>query len=177
VNAFRDNVNFSASPNGDHIGAVFGPTLMGVRRRGARQAAQHRGAGIRRPEAQALLPTITRNTMALIEKFTETHARRIAETRGRRRRDRHRRRLRHPAAAPTSSSTCWTCRQEAHEMFHEWYPAMMKRINGRAGPAHQGQAGQCEYHAYLDRSSRRAAAIPATTCSRARVVAEVGRRG
>ena len=28
VNCFRDTENFSASPNGDHIGQVFGPTLM-----------------------------------------------------------------------------------------------------------------------------------------------------
>ena len=28
MNIFADTGSFSASPNGDHIGAVFGPTLM-----------------------------------------------------------------------------------------------------------------------------------------------------
>ena len=78
VNIFRDTANFSASPNGEHIGQVFGPTLMeydGQDHIKLRNIVAPQFVGMR---LTALLPTIQRNAMALIHKFTEKHARRIA---------------------------------------------------------------------------------------------------
>ncbi len=146
---FADTENFSASPNGDHIGAVFGPTLMEY------DGDEHRKLrGIVAPEfvgmkLKHLLPIVQKNAMALIEKFTRQNAIRIA----------------------TEASTkgeidivddfatrlplnvildVLDLPQEAHEMFHQWYPAMMNGING--GPALRvlGQQANAEYHAYLD---------------------------
>lgn len=149
VSTFRDNENFSASPNGDHIGAVFGPTLMEY------DGAEHaKLRNIVAPEfvgrkLAALLPTITRNTMALIEKFTAKNARRIAE--------------RAADAGEIDIVDDFATRlplnvildvldlpQEGHEMFHEWYPAMMNGINGGADLRMKGQQANAEYHAYLD---------------------------
>lgn len=149
VNAFRDNVNFSASPNGDHIGAVFGPTLMeydGEEHAKLRNIVAPEFVGLK---LKALLPTITRNAMALIEKFTEKHARRIAAE-----------------AADVGEIDIvddFATRlplnvildvldlpQEAHEMFHRWYPAMMNGINGGPDLRIKGKAANAEYHAYLD---------------------------
>jgi cytochrome P450 len=149
VNTFRDNVNFSASPNGEHIGAVFGPTLMeydGEEHAKLRNIVAPQFVGLK---LKALLPIVQRNTMALIEKFTEKHARRIAE--------------RAADAGEIDIVDDFATRlplnvildvlglpQEAHEMFHKWYPAMMNGING--GPALRvaGQKANAEYHAYLD---------------------------
>lgn len=149
VNLFKDTENFSASPNGDHIGQVFGPTLMeydGEDHRKLRNIVAPEFAG---RKLTALLPTVQRNTMALIEKFAEQHARRIAET----------------AAATGEIDVVddFATRlplnvildvldlpQEAHEMFHDWYPAMMNGINGGPELRVKGQAANAEYHAYLD---------------------------
>lgn len=149
VDAFRDNVNYSASPNGEHIGAVFGPTLMeydGLEHRKLRNLVAPQFVGMK---LDALLPTISRNAMALIERFTEIHARRISE--------------RAAAIGEIDIVDDFATRlplnvildvlglpQEAHEMFHQWYPAMMNGING--GPDHRrlGRAANAEYHAYLD---------------------------
>lgn len=149
VNIFRDTENFSASPNGDHIGQVFGPTLMeydGEDHRKLRNIVAPEFAG---RKLTALLPTVQRNTMALIEKFAEKHARRLAET-----------------AAETGEIDIvddFATRlplnvildvldlpQEAHEMFHDWYPEMMNGINGGPELRVKGKAANAEYHAYLD---------------------------
>lgn len=149
VNLFKDTENFSASPNGDHIGQVFGPTLMeydGEDHRKLRNIVAPEFVG---RKLQGLLPTVQGNTMALIEKFTEQHARRIAEE----------------AAATGEIDVVddFATRlplnvildvldlpQEAHEMFHDWYPAMMNGINGGPELRVAGQAANAEYHAYLD---------------------------
>ncbi len=149
VNVFRDTENFSASPNGEHIGQVFGPTLMeydGQEHIKLRNIVAPQFVGMK---LTALLPTIQRNAMALIRKFTETHARRIAAT----------------AAAKGEIDIVddFATRlplnvildvldlpQEAHEMFHDWYPAMMNGINGGPALRIEGQKANAEYHAYLD---------------------------
>ena len=149
VNCFRDTENFSASPNGDHIGQVFGPTLMeydGEQHRKLRNIVAPQFAG---RKLQALLPTVSRNTMALIEKFAQEHAARIAES-----------------AAEVGEIDIvddFATRlplnvildvldlpQEAHEMFHDWYPAMMNGISGGPELRIAGQKANAEYHAYLD---------------------------
>ncbi|MGA0840840.1 MAG: cytochrome P450 [Pseudomonadales bacterium] len=146
---FRDQENFSASPNGDHIGAVFGPTLMeydGPDHAKLRNIVAPEFVGL---NLKALLPVITRNTMALIEKFTAQQARRIAEQ-----------------ALSTGVIDIvddFATRlplnvildvldlpQEAHEVFHTWYPAMMNGINGGPQLRIEGQRANAEYHAYLD---------------------------
>lgn len=149
VRTFRDNVNFSASPNGDHIGAVFGPTLMeydGEEHAKLRNIVAPEFVG---RKLQALLPVVTRNTMALIEKFTASNARRIAE--------------RAADAGEIDIVDDFATRlplnvildvldlpQEAHDMFHAWYPAMMNGINGGPELRIRGQQANAEYHAYLD---------------------------
>jgi pulcherriminic acid synthase len=149
VNIFRDNVNFSASPNGEHIGAVFGPTLMeydGERHTKLRNIVAPQFVGLK---LNALLPIVQRNAMALIRKFTEKHARRIAAE-----------------VAPRGEIDIvddFATRlplnvildvldlpQEAHEMFHTWYPSMMNGINGGPELRIAGQKANAEYHAYLD---------------------------
>ena len=149
VACFRDNDNFSASPNGDHIGQVFGPTLMeydGEEHRKLRNIVAPQFAGLK---LQALLPTVSRNTMSLVEKFTQKHAERIAET-----------------ASETGEIDIvddFATRlplnvildvldlpQEAHEMFHKWYPAMMNGISGGPELRIAGKEANAEYHAYLD---------------------------
>ena len=149
VNAFKDTENFSASPNGLSIGAVFGPTLMeydGQEHTKLRNIVAPEFVGLK---LKALLPVVTRNTMALIEKFTATQAQRIA------------------ASAAESGEIdivddfatrlplnvildVLDLPQEAHEMFHQWYPAMMNGINGGPELRARGVAANAEYHAYLD---------------------------
>tara|TARA_Y100000588_G_scaffold333597_1_gene372590 strand:+ start:29 stop:1294 length:1266 start_codon:yes stop_codon:yes gene_type:complete len=147
--AFRDLESYSAQPNALGIGAVFGPTLMeydGEQHNKLRNIVAPEFVG---RKLDALLPVIERNSMALIEKYTEKHARRIAE-----------------AAVKTGQIDIvddFATRlplnvildvldlpQDAHEMFHEWYPAMM---NGIGGPPDIRQAGikaNQEYHEYLE---------------------------
>lgn len=149
VNLFKDTENFSASPNGDHIGQVFGPTLMeydGEDHRKLRNIVAPEFAG---RKLTALLPTVQRNTMSLIERFAEKNARRLAEE----------------AAATGEIDVVddFATRlplnvildvldlpQEAHEMFRDWYPAMMNGINGGPELRIKGKAANAEYHAYLD---------------------------
>lgn len=149
VNTFRDNVNFSASPNGEHIGAVFGPTLMeydGQDHIKLRNIVAPQFVGMK---LTALLPIIQRNAMALIKKFTEKHARILAQKAASKGEidivDDFATRLPLNVILDVLDLP-----QEAHEMFHDWYPAMMNGING--GPALRiaGQKANAEYHAYLD---------------------------
>lgn len=149
VNAFRDNETFSASPNGDHIGAVFGPTLMeydGEDHAKLRNIVAPQFVGLK---LKALLPIITRNTMALIEKFTASHARRIAEQAARTGEidivDDFATRLPLNVILDVLDLP-----QDAHDMFHRWYPAMMNGINGGPALRIEGQKANAEYHAYLD---------------------------
>jgi cytochrome P450 len=68
MNIFADTENFSASPNGDHIGAVFGPTLMefdGEEHRKLRGVVAPEFVGMK---LQSLLPIVQRNAMALVQK-------------------------------------------------------------------------------------------------------------
>ncbi len=149
VNTFRDTENFSASPNGEHIGQVFGPTLMeydGDDHTGLRNIVAPQFVG---RNLTALLPTVARNTMALIEKFTKKQAQRIGDE-----------------ASKTGEIDIvddFATRlplnvildvldlpQEAHDMFHEWYPAMMNGINGGPEWRIKGKKANAEYHDYLD---------------------------
>jgi pulcherriminic acid synthase len=149
VNGFRDTENFSASPNGESIGAVFGPTLMeydGDDHTKLRNIVAPQFVG---KKLKALLPTVGRNAMALINAFTELHARRIAGQAA--------------AVGEIDIVDDFATRlplnvildvldlpQEAHEMFHQWYPAMMNGINGGPELRALGVAANAEYHAYLD---------------------------
>ncbi len=149
VNCFRDNENFSASPNGDHIGQVFGPTLMefdGEEHRKLRNNVAPQFAG---QKLQALLPIVQSNTMALIKRFTEQQAAHIA--------------VQASKTGEIDIVDDFATRlplnvildvldlpQEAHEMFHQWYPAMMNGINGGPDLRLAGQKANAEFHAYLD---------------------------
>jgi len=149
VNVFKDTENFSASPNGESIGAVFGPTLMeydGSEHTKLRNIVAPEFVGLK---LKGLLPIIQRNAMALIEKFTRKHARRIAEEAS--------------ATGVIDIVDDFATRlplnvildvldlpQEAHEMFHQWYPAMMNGIGGDAATRAKGVQANAEYHAYLD---------------------------
>ena len=76
---FSDTENFSASPNGDHIGEVFGPTLMeydGEDHRALRGVVAPEFVGLK---LRSLLPIVQKNAMALVQKFTEKQARLIAK--------------------------------------------------------------------------------------------------
>ena len=149
VNTFRDTENFSASPNGEHIGAVFGPTLMeydGEEHRKLRNIVAPQFAG---RKLKALLPIVSQNAMALIETFTEKHARRIAEKAAEKGEidivDDFASRLPLNVILDVLDLP-----KEAHEMFHQWYPAMMNGINGVRELRIKGQQANAEYHAYLD---------------------------
>jgi len=149
VRGFKDTENLSASPNGITIGAVFGPTLMeydGEEHNKLRNIVAPEFVGLK---LKALLPLISRNAMALIEKFTERQARRIAEQAA--------------AVGEIDIVDDFATRlplnvildvldlpQEAHEMFHQWYPAMMNGINGSAEDRRLGVAANGAYHDYLD---------------------------
>ena len=149
VNGFKDIERFSASPNGITIGAVFGPTLMeydGLEHTKLRNLVAGEFVGLK---FNALLPLISRNAMALIEKFTAKQARLLAER-----------------AASTGEIDIvddFATRlplnvildvldlpKEAHEVFHEWYPAMMNGINGDAAARAKGVEANAAYHDYLD---------------------------
>lgn len=149
MNIFSDTENFSASPNGDHIGAVFGPTLMefdGEDHRKLRALVAPQFVG---EKMKALLPIVQRNAIALVEKFTEKHAVQIAQ--------------RAAATGEIDIVDDFATKlplnvildvlglpQEAHEMFHRWYPDMMNGINGGPELRIAGQKANAEYHAYLD---------------------------
>ncbi|MBL6692039.1 MAG: cytochrome P450 [Pseudomonadales bacterium] len=149
MNIFADTENFSASPNGEHIGAVFGPTLMeydGEKHHKLRALVAPEFVGV---NLKALLPIVTRNAMSLIEKFTEKHAAQIAENAS----------VRGEIDIVDDFATRLPLNvildvldlpQEAHEMFHQWYPAMMNGINGGPELRIAGQKANAEYHAYLD---------------------------
>ena len=149
VNIFRDTVNFSASPNGEHIGAVFGPTLMeydGHDHIKLRNIVAPQFVGMK---LTALLPIIQRNAMALIAKFTEKHARILAQQAASKGEidivDDFATRLPLNVILDVLDLP-----QEAHEMFHDWYPAMMNGINGGPVLRVEGQKANAAYHAYLD---------------------------
>ena len=128
MNIFADTENFSASPNGDHIGAVFGSTLMefdGEEHRKLRGVVAPEFVGMK---LQSLLPIVQRNSMALIEKFTMKQASLIAEKAA----------LKGEIDIVDDFATRLPLNvildvldlpQEAHEMFHGWYPAMMNGIS------------------------------------------------
>jgi cytochrome P450 len=149
VNTFKDTENFSASPNGLSIGAVFGPTLMeydGQEHTKLRNIVAPEFVGLK---MKSLMPIIQRNTMALIEKFTEKHASRIAEEAA----------VKGEIDIVDDFATRLPLNvildvldlpQEAHEMFHQWYPDMMNGINGDPETRARGVQANAEYHAYLD---------------------------
>ena len=147
--AFRDTERYSAQPNALGIGAVFGPTLMeydGEQHNKLRNIVAPEFVG---RKLEALLPIIERNSMALIVKFTEKHALRMARE-----------------AARTGTIDIvddFATRlplnvildvldlpQDAHDLFHEWYPAMMNGIGGPPDVRAAGIKANAEYHEYLD---------------------------
>ncbi len=149
VAAFADNQNYSASPNGESIGGVFGPTLMeydGDEHSKLRNIVAPQFVGMK---LKSLLPVVTRNAMALIGKFTEQHARRIAnDAAGRGEID-----IVDDFATRLPLNVILdvlNLPQEAHQMFHQWYPAMMNGINGGPELRRLGVKANAEYHAYLD---------------------------
>ena len=149
VNTFKDTENFSAQPNALGIGAVFGPTLMeydGEDHTKLRNIVAPEFAG---RKLELLLPIIERNAMALIEKFTAKHAKRIAETAAEKGEidivDDFATRLPLNVILDVLDLP-----QEAHEMFHDWYPAMMNGIGGGPELRAKGVKANAEYHAYLD---------------------------
>ena len=150
VSTFKDTENFSASPNGLSIGAVFGPTLMeydGQEHTKLRNIVAPEFVGMK--FNSALLPVVQRNTMTLVEKFTAMHAKRLGEqaaTTGEIN-------IVHDFATRLPLNVILDVLdlpQEAHEMFHEWYPAMMNGINGDPDLRVKGQRANAEYHDYLD---------------------------
>ncbi|MCP5180948.1 MAG: cytochrome P450 [Pseudomonadales bacterium] len=172
VACFRDSDRFSASPNGLTIGAVFGPTLMeydGDEHTKLRNIVAPEFVGLK---LKALMPVIVRNTMALIEKFTTSQAERIARSAA--------------SVGEIDIVDDFATRlplnvildvldlpQEAHEMFHTWYPAMMNGING--SPEHRalGVAANQAYHDYLDPLIERRARNPGADLLSRLSVAEV----
>lgn len=149
VNGFRDTVNLSASPNGESIGGVFGPTLMeydGDDHTKLRNIVAPQFVGMK---LKTLLPVVTRNAMALISRFTEKQAQRIAAEASRTGEidivDDFATRLPLNVILDVMDLP-----QEAHEMFHEWYPAMMNGINGGPHLRALGVKANREYHDYLD---------------------------
>lgn len=149
VAAFADNQNYSASPNGESIGSVFGPTLMeydGDDHTKLRKLVAPQFVGMK---LKTLLPVVTRNAMALVAKFTEQHARRIAEDAAGRGEidivDDFATRLPLNVILDVLNLP-----QEAHQMFHQWYPAMMNGINGGPELRRLGVQANADYHAYLD---------------------------
>ena len=149
VQAFADNRNYSASPNGESIGGVFGPTLMeydGDDHTKLRNIVAPQFVGMQLKE---LLPVVSRNAMALVQKFTEKHAREIAASAAARGEidivDDFATRLPLNVILDVLNLP-----QEAHQMFHQWYPAMMNGINGGAELRRLGVKANAEYHAYLD---------------------------
>jgi len=149
VAAFADNQRYSASPNGESIGGVFGPTLMeydGDDHTKLRNIVAPQFVGLK---LKTLLPVVTRNAMALVQKFTEQHARRIAsDAAGRGEID-----IVDDFATRLPLNVILDVLdlpQEAHQMFHQWYPAMMNGINGGPALRRLGVQANADYHAYLD---------------------------
>ncbi|MFN0094977.1 MAG: cytochrome P450 [Dehalococcoidia bacterium] len=149
VKTFKDIENFSASPNADGIGAVFGSTLMeydGDKHNRLRNIVAPEFVG---RKLEVLLPIIERNTQALIEKYAEKHAARLAA-------DAH-------AKGEIDIVDDFATRlplnvildvlglpKESHELFHDWYPAMMNGIGGGPELRKLGVKANGEYHDYLD---------------------------
>jgi len=172
VAAFADNQNYSASPNGESIGAVFGPTLMeydGDEHSKLRNIVAPQFVGMK---LKTLLPVVTRNAMALIGKFTEQHARRIAnDAAGRGEID-----IVDDFATRLPLNVILdvlNLPQEAHQLFHQWYPAMMNGINGGPELRRLGVQANTEYHAYLDPLIDARAANPGDDLLSRLAVAEV----
>lgn len=172
VAAFADNRNYSASPNGESIGSVFGPTLMeydGDDHTKLRNIVAPQFVGMK---LKNLLPVVTRNAMALIQKFTEQNARRIAnEAVGRGEID-----IVDDFATRLPLNVILdvlNLPQEAHQMFHQWYPAMMNGINGGPELRRLGVQANADYHAYLDPLIDERAANPGDDLLSRLAVAEV----
>ena len=172
VAAFADNQNYSASPNGESIGSVFGPTLMeydGDDHTKLRNIVAPQFVGMK---LKTLLPVVTRNAMALIQKFTEQNARRIANAAvGRGEID-----IVDDFATRLPLNVILdvlNLPQEAHQMFHQWYPAMMNGINGGPELRRLGVQANADYHAYLDPLIDERAANPGDDLLSRLAVAEV----
>ena len=149
VNTFKDTENFSASPNADGIGAVFGSTLMeydGQRHTRLRNIVAPEFVG---RKLEKLLPIIERNTQALIERHAARHAKELAEQAHQTGRidivDDFATRLPLNVILDVLGLP-----KEAHELFHTWYPAMMNGIGGGAELRKAGVQANREYHDYLD---------------------------
>lgn len=157
VNGFKDTVNLSASPNGITIGAVFGPTLMeydGDDHTKLRNLVAGEFVGIK---MNGLLPVVARNAMALIEKFTAKQAQRMAQQALREAQSEKQKTGEIDIVSDFATRLplnvildVLDLPQEAHEMFHAWYPAMMNGINGDAETRAKGVAANAAYHDYLD---------------------------
>ena len=146
--AFRDPETFSSTENAQGIGAIVGRSLIEMdgdehKRRRAIVAPVFVGKNLK-----AMMPIVVRYTMSAIEDFTRKHAQRIGESAAQ--------------AGEIDIVDDFAPRlplnvimdvldlpQEAHELFHDWYPAM---IAGMISPDHReaGQAANAEFHDYIE---------------------------
>ena len=149
VNTFKDIDNFSASPNADGIGAVFGSTLMeydGEKHNRLRNIVAPEFVG---RKFEKLMPIIERNTQALIERYAAKHAQALATSAHEKGEidlvDEFATRLPLNVILDVLGLP-----KEAHELFHRWYPAMMNGIGGGPELRQLGIAANGEFHDYLD---------------------------
>ena len=149
VACFKDNVHFSNSIFRTFMGVVFGPTIMDL---DGEEHAHKRN--IMAPEfvgkkLEALLPVIERNTMALIEKVTARNAESLAKDIA--------------AKGEFDLIQEFSTRlpvnvildmlglpQSDHDLFHEWYPAMMDGLTGNPEQQRYGVHCNQQFHAYIE---------------------------
>jgi pulcherriminic acid synthase len=149
VEAFKDNEHFSNRIFKTFMGVVFGPTIMEL------DGEEHsRRRNIVAPEfagkkLEAMLPIIERNTAALIAKFTEKNARKLAEGFA----DRGEVDLIDEFSTRLPVNVILDVLglpQSDHDLFHEWYPAMMDGLTGNAQQREYGIYCNQQFHAYID---------------------------
>ena len=150
VNAFRDNVHYSSKNLERSMALVFGTTMMqfdGEEHTKRRNIVAPEFSGRR---LEPILPIIERNTQELIERFSATAAERLARD--------------FADKGEVELIDAFSSRlpvmviidmlalpQEDHDLFHEWYPAMMAGLTGTPEQRVYGIECNQQFHAYIDR--------------------------
>ena len=150
VNAFKDNVHYSSKNLERSMALVFGTTMMqfdGEEHTKRRNIVAPEFSGRR---MEPLIPIIEKNTQDLVDRITAGAAERLA--RG------------FADEGEVELIDAFSSRlpvmviidmlglpQEDHDLFHEWYPAMMAGLTGTPEQRTYGIECNQQFHAYIDR--------------------------
>ena len=150
VNAFRDNVHYSSKNLERSMALVFGTTMMqfdGEEHTKRRNIVAPEFSGRR---LEPILPIIEKNTQDLVDRISAEAAERLAQE--------------FAEKGEVELIDAFSSRlpvmviidmlglpQEDHDLFHEWYPAMMAGLTGAPEQRTYGIECNQQFHAYIDR--------------------------